>query len=317
MSFRGHVSYSCCVLEYPPALMGAYMQKRNFICIYCGNRKPWEVRTEEHFIPQYIYGTFSIREVCGDCNSKMGALVDSAFPRYIRFAEYFKTGIIHTNGTATLEDGSKVEGMVKIIEQRIKSRPYSIRGFISSDGKKIQTHDIAHVRFLAMDPMDTDVVSPGIAKVAYASIHYLLNYRDRKFRYLNFVNSPHLGRLRLFFNANAIRYIGKKYKGFSIQLMTHEERVKILQGFSSPEIRRHFIHLRQDGKDIEVSIVLLSQEFWKVRIYDHSLPIKAMVAQDESLMPELDPIRPLPSEPVNKEPGAIYINVANPSFRRR
>ena len=165
---------------------------RTFTCIYCGNRKAWEKRTDEHFIPQNIYGKFIIREVCRECNPRMGALVDACFPQYIRFAEYHKTGIVITDGIATLGDGSRVEGVLKLVEQRTDNRSYSIVEFTDSDGSKVPQSHIKDVKFLAWDSEDVKTVIPGIAKVAYSSIHYLLNYKHHRFKYRNFVNRRQL-----------------------------------------------------------------------------------------------------------------------------
>ena len=110
------------------------MRNKSFICIYCGNRKPWEQRTREHFIPQNIFGQFIIREVCGDCNSLMGSLVDTAFPKYIKHANFLKTGIMETPGIAVLGDKSTIEGNVSIVEQRTGIGPYTIKRFTDKDG---------------------------------------------------------------------------------------------------------------------------------------------------------------------------------------
>lgn len=305
------------------------MRSRTFTCIYCGNRKPWEARSEEHFIPKNIYGKFTIHEVCKNCNLRMGTLVDTAFLQYVRFAEYLKTGITETEGTATLGDRRQIEGTVKIVEQRTKSRPYSIWEFTSSDGVKIQVSDIADVKFLILDIEDAVRVRPGIAKIAYAGIHYLLNYKDNKFNYRNFVNRPQLIGLRLYFNPDATSYVsrtgtphsttyivgtGMKYElQYTIDQMTPKEKVKMLKSFSNPEIRRHFLLLRQDGRDIEVLIVLLSWGFWKVRIHNYSLPIGVREEQVESLLPELNPTK-IPSEPEREQHEKIYTHVKNPAF---
>lgn len=289
------------------------MTKRTFLCIYCGNLKPWAERTEEHVIPQSLYGKFIIREVCKECNNRIGALVDNALSQCIRFAEYYKTGIISTAGVAILRDKTEVEGNVEIIEQRTPQLPYSIRRFTGSDGSEVPISSIMSVRFLARNiEKEPELAGPGIAKMAYAGIHYLLNYVDHRFRHRNFVNGPHLGGLRLFFNPYATRYVGKRYKGCSIRPMTFEERVVLLEGLESPEVRRHIILVKQDGKDIEVSLVLFSAHLWKVRVLDHRLPDGITERHAESLLPELSQISITQTKPMHEPSDRLYIDVANP-----
>lgn len=294
-----------------------HMRSKTFICIYCGNRKPWEMRSEEHFIPKSIYGKFTIRDVCKDCNRRLGTLVDAAFPRYIRFADYLMTGVITANGVATLGDGSQVRGTVKLVEQKTDNRPYSIVEFTDSKGIAVQKSDVKDVKFMAADSDDMKLVAPGIAKVAHASIHYLLNYKDHRFEHRNFVNRPQLEGLRSVFNPDPSRHPGKSYKEVTISAKGHEELVKILEGFKNPEIRRHFILLRQDGKDIVVLIVLLSEYLWTIRIQDYSLPIEVQELQEESLLYELDKLNRkghVSHGPYAQKYKKVYFHVANPSF---
>ncbi len=243
----------------------------------------------------------------------MGALVDNALSQWIRFAQYYKTGIISTAGVAILRDKTEVEGNVEIIEQKTPQLPYSIRKFTGSDGSEIPISNIMSVRFLAMNiEKEPELAGPGIAKMAYAGIHYLLNYVDHQFRHRNFVNSPHLGGLRLLFNPNATKYMGKRYKGCSIRSMTYQEQVVLLEGPESPEVRRNIILLKQDGKDIEVSLVLFSAHLWKVRVFDHCLPVGITERRAESLLPELSQISITQTKPIDEPSDRVYINVANP-----
>jgi len=247
----------------------------------------------------------------------MGALVDAWFPQYIRFAAYLKSGIIITDGIATIGDGSRVEGILKLVEQRTDTRSYSIVEFTDSDGGRVPRSHIKNVKFLAWDFEDIKTVIPGIAKIAYSSIHYLLNYKHHRFEYRNFVNRRQLEGLRLLFNRDVNRRTSTSYKDITIAAKNHEELIEIIQRFDNPETRRHFILLRQNGKDIELLIILLSQYLWKVSVHDCSLPIGVRELQEESLLHELNKLNLknyVSHNPYGEKHEKIYVHVANPAF---
>jgi len=245
----------------------------------------------------------------------MGAVVDAVFPRYLPFVKYLKTGIYDGEATAILEDDSEVDGVVRIVEQRIPEKPYDIVRFVDLEDKVISTPDIASVRFTILGAADEALVR-GIAKIAYAGIHYLLNHRDHSLSYRNYVNCPQLGMLRLFFNPNATKYIGKRFKGFSIADVSLDEYREIVRRFHNPHIRRHFILAKQEGRDIAVFVVLLSQEFWKVVIYNYSLPTGISEVFDEALLTELSPLRDTFAKGPSNAQASYVLHVKNPSYQK-
>lgn len=291
------------------------MQKEDFICIYCCSRKDKKLRSEEHIIPKNIHGKFTISDVCSDCNSSVGALVDTAFPQYIKFAEYLKTGLMSTDGIATLGDGSQVSGIAKIVEQRTDARPYSINDFITSQGVRIKKSDIKDVKFLALSSEEKSRVVPGIAKIAYAGMHYLLNYKYHKFRHRNFVIGRQFEGLRQLFCYDSSRYVGRIYKEVTIADMPYEEQISMIRGFNKPEARRHFLLVRQEGRNIEIQIILLSWSFWKVKIHNYSLPVGVTEVQAESLLDDLNPLSKMPPKPSKERTKQVYIHVRNPAFK--
>ena len=279
-----------------------------FTCIYCGFKKDLSERTKEHVIPQCVYGKFVIREVCRDCNSKMGRLIDQAFPDYIPHAVFLKTGVLNTGATACLKDGSTLTGKVIVVEQRTKNGPYEIVKFENEEGTAVDRSLIQSVKVLAYDFENTKRVTPGIVKVAFGGIHYLLNYQDHRFQHLDYVNCPELSSMRRSFNPKAIKYPRKKPCDFTIERLMTSDRKAYIGSFTRPEIRRNAIRIRQRGTKVEIMVVLLSQWVWRVKVDKLYLPAKDVSA--ESLLPELMPIEVPSGKPVEYA-DKIYVEIYN------
>ncbi|NOS83113.1 MAG: HNH endonuclease [Nitrospira sp.] len=83
-------------------------------CIFCLDEKP---PSDEHVIPESVGGTLRIQEVCRDCNSKLGQLVDNPFSnsflvQLARFSHSLggKRGAVPFpfGGMGTLDTGQRV-----------------------------------------------------------------------------------------------------------------------------------------------------------------------------------------------------------------
>ncbi|MCI0527543.1 MAG: hypothetical protein L0Y56_08890 [Nitrospira sp.] len=270
----------------------------------------------EHVIPDYLFGEFIIYEVCQSCNNNVGSSVESCMPSHIAYAKFLKTGIIRGQATAII-GGKEIKGIAEIVEQRVSGGSFHLKSFKDEHGTELRDK-VESINLTAYDlGLEEGGFSkklvPVVSKIAFAGIHYLLNYGlDQRLKYPTFVDCPELGNLRQQFNPGARVWPGKKYCGLSFTHIGFPHWRGYREKWEDPLVRRHYLEIKQNGNDAEVLIILLSDWAWKVTIKDFELPVSPLSA--ESLLPKLTNISPEDREEPstqgqNQVPSRVNIHV--------
>jgi len=291
---------------------------KKFICIYCGKEKDISESSNEHVIPRYLYGRLIIREVCETCNNSVGKIIEPCFPKFVKHAKYLRTGIIETEAKTTI-DGIEIEGIARVIEQRTGERPYKLDSFLDKNNNQLK-EKVTSIEFLAHEFNLEDLTKnlmPGIFKICFSALHYFLNYEDNSRNYLDFVDCPELGGMRLFFNPKAKIRPGQNFNAIQFQHLGFSSWKNIRDKWNTPEIRRNYIEIKNKKHDTEFIIVLLSDWAWKVIIKNFNIPKNEFIYED--LLPKLNKLfvedRERRSEMISKQygmhiPNRINMNIA-------